>query len=143
MPYNVVISGCVEYAVVSLQAAGQALTFYRALGHKPRLFYSMSFDHLGDEIDDDGNPLRQHTSMTAADFAEYLKGFRQVRYTRDLDLDPPVLLAQLFKVFGAYKGQERLIAELHYQGGSEQPVEIRVCTHLLRVTQGLMALEDL
>lgn len=143
MPYNIVISGCVECAVISLEAASRTLTFYRALGHKPRLFYSTSFDHVGDEIDDAGKTLREYTSMNAAEFAEYLKRFRQVRYARDLGFDPPVLLAQLFKVFGAYKDQERLIAELHYQGGSEQPVEIRVHTHLLRVTQGLMALEDL
>lgn len=32
MPYKVVISGCVECAVVSLKAAGRALAFYRALG---------------------------------------------------------------------------------------------------------------
>lgn len=103
----------------------------------------MSFNHLGDEIDDEGQPVRLQTLMTAADFADYLKQFSQVRYVRDLNFDPPVLLAQLFNVFGTYKGQERLIAELHYQGGSEQPVEIRVHTHLLQVTQGLTALEDL
>lgn len=143
MPYNIVISGCVECAVVSLEAADQALTFYRALGHKPRLFYSMSFDHLGDEIDDAGKPLRQYTSMTATDFAEYLKRFRQVRYARDRDFDCPTVSAPLFNVFGTYKGRERFIAELHYQDGSEQPSDIRVHTHLLRVIQGLMALEDL
>jgi len=143
MPYNVVISGCVECAVVSLEAAGQALTFYRALGHKPRLFYSMSIDHLGDEIDDAGKTLRDYTSMSAAEFTEYLKRFRQVRYARDHDLDCPTIPAHVFSVFGTYKGRERLIAELHYQDESEQPSEIRVHTHLLRVTQGLMALEDL
>lgn len=143
MPYNIVISGCVECAVISLEAASRTLTFYRALGHKPRLFYSTTFDHVGDEIDDAGKPLREYTSMNGAEFAEYLKRFRQVRYARDHDPDCPTVSASLFNVIGTYKGRARVIAELHYQDGSEQPSDIRVYTHLLRVTRGLMALEDL
>lgn len=81
--------------------------------------------------------------MSAAEFAEYLKRFRQVRYARDHDFDCPTVSAPLFNVFGTYKGHERPIAELHYQNGSEQPSDILVHTHLLRATQGLMALEDL
>ncbi|KTT49688.1 hypothetical protein SB11R_10155 [Pseudomonas oryzihabitans] len=70
MPYNIVVSGGVECSVVSFEAAGRALTLYRALGHQPRLYFSMSSDHLGDEIDDHGNLLPEPTSVTAPDLQE-------------------------------------------------------------------------
>lgn len=140
MPHHLIVGNAIHSSAASLRDAQTGLSTLRAQGLKPRLFFSLSFDSFGSELDDDGRPLHHYTLMSTDEFEAYLTHFERVRLLTDPEHTAPPL--RVVDVQGVLEGRDYHIAELLYPGFAEEP-EIRVQTLLMRATQGLVDLQDL
>jgi len=140
MPHHLIVGNAIHSSAASLREAQTGLSALRAQGLKPRLFFSLSFDSFGSELDDDGRPLHDHILMSKDEFEAYLTRFERVRLLTDPEQAAPPL--RVVDVLGVLEGRDYRIAELLYLGLAAEP-EIRVQTLLMRATQGLVDLQDL
>ncbi len=140
MPHHLIIGNAIHSSAATLREALTGLAMLRAQGLKPRLFYSLSFDSLGSELDDDGRPLHYYTRMSTNEFEAYLIRFERIRLLTDPEHASPPL--RVVDVRGVLEGRDYHIAKLLYPGFAEEP-EIRVQTLLMRATQELVDLQDL
>lgn len=104
MPHHLIIGNAIHSSAASPREAQTGLSTLRAQGLKPRLFYSLSFDSFGSELDDDGRPLHLYILMSTDEFESYLTRFERIRLLTDPEHAAPPL--RVVDVQGVLEGRD-------------------------------------
>lgn len=136
MPFILTVAQNIKRSHPDFSSAYTDLLELRYHGDKPRLFYAASFASPRCELDDEGAYLRDYTDMSYCDFEKLLPHFESAWSVKDNELSSST--SRVVDVFVLLCGRTFHLGDIHYPRNEMVPSHLRVHTHLLRVTQGLM-----